>query len=1605
MGLSKLKGRYEVEEVIAETGMSVVYRAFDKVVKRQIALKTLLDITDKTALQLFQKECEDLISLIHPNIVEIYDIGQLEEGGVTRPYLVMPLLPGVTLDSLIRTSSQRLTVERSIDIICQACRGLQAAHDKGLVHRDVKPSNIFVLEDDSVKIIDFGVAHRLGTTRTVSCKGTLLYMSPEQIENKALSAVSDIFSLGVVCYETLTRRRPFEGSTEEEVVNSILKTIPPPTSKLNPAVSPILSQAIHKAMAKLPWHRYSSAKEFGNTLQRALRNEPIEMFNPARIGPRIQRACEAFAKGDYQLADEIVNELEAEGHLDVSITELRQQTEQAIRKKKIAQLLDSARVRMEECEYPLALQAVHEVLQLEPNHTEALALKTKIENMRTEGDINEWLRLARQHIDRFDFNHAREALQRILQLRPKEGRARQLVSEIDRLEQEYVRVRQEKEQLYQSAVEADRRGDISSALNLLERVVDMDKRAPELSTPGRGTAYQNLYNKVRSEHEAIKSAYAEARRQLETQNFKGALSICTAQLAQYPSHALFQALKIDVEEQRRQAISALIAEIDRKGEAEPDLDRRVAVLEQAVRDNLGESHFEQLLERTREKRDLVESIVARARGHEQSNQFSEAVAQWEILETIYPRYPGLSLEIERVNRRREQQLRAEARTRWVEQIDRILETHEYARALEVLGKAQAEFPSDAEFAELEKLTRNGLDRAEEVGRLLDQARKEIAEQRYEQGLETLRRAYELDNENPAVRALLLDTLVERARILVDQDPAVAELFLRQALEMEPAHSLANGLLSQVKDRQRDEFVDGCVSQARQLQTAGDVRGAVQVLDQGLTMYPNEARITQLRASLGKGLQDKRRRDLEEVRRISRESETVMDSPTLQGYSKKLEELTRHYTGDEEFESAARPVRQRLETFVRAERLRGSAEKPEPKPRPKTVSKPLSRWALILGAAGVLGAITLGIGVAKLVRWIQIHRQERQAQQQVLTEGDLEVSTSPAGASVWVNDKQVGTATSALLLKFAPGPVQVEARLPGYQSARASAQVQAGRRASIPLTLVPLLSLRILCTGNMKATIDNEEPVDIQEGQLVREFSSGKHLVKVSTSGGAGGFSFEVVPGGPAVITETPRMREMAALLVSNFGEQGRVYASNAPMKLKLDGQATRDLIPDGLDLPRLSAGNHELELGEGRNLRKKVIEIGPARVLTAIIDSDPNTGTLLVEADQDGADIVILAGNREIRRGQTRNGRYRRSLAAKMYTVRAFKEGFDADPPEVQVDIQKGEDSRVAFKFQPRIGTASVTIRSNPGAELFVDSNPLTTVPPEGVYTISGLSSGRHTFEARHRGFQPKQEFLELVAGRETRIIDLHLARNPGVVEIARHPADSAVTYVRAGDPTPHVFNGNRQSLPEGDYIFTARRAGFDDKTVPVHVTTDGTSEVDLRQTEAKDRPPPPPPVTMRDWGEGVWKQETADDWYHRHGGGYILFPRSLGAGAIEFSVYWEGGRSFGRRGPAQWLLNYIDQRNHLLCELDDEGFQVISVSDGRKKTLTSKRIPVTKAKKYTIRVDVRPDSITHSVKKGNGWEIVETTRGSGLAAGKFGFLIAGSQDLYVMNFSFQAGS
>lgn len=933
-----LKDRYEIREVLGRGGMGVVYKAFDTVVKRDVALKTILDIADLKALELFHKEYETLASISHPNIVEIFDLGEFGEANEPIPYFVMPLLSGMTLDRIIKTASHRLTVERSIEIISQTCRGLQAAHERGLVHRDMKPSNIFVMDDDAVKIIDFGVVHKADAQSTKGLKGTLLYMPPELIEMKLPSALSDIFSLGVVAYETLTQRRPFDRGNQYEIIQAVRSHIPPPASDFNSAVSQTVSRVIHKAMAKQPYHRFSTTRELAETLQKALRGETIEIFDPAKIQPRIQRATKAFEQGDYQFSDEILTELGAEGHIDPQMSTLRRQLDQAVRQKRVLQLLESARTRFEEKEYPLAMQKVEEVLQLEPDNASALALKKNIEDERTEEKIEDWFRLVRQHIDNHAYTHARQALENVLQLRPTESRGRQLLAEVGRLESEYLALRDEKEQLYKGAVDAWQKGEVSSALLKLERALEIDRKAPDTAVPERSATYQNFYNQVRSEHDAMNNSYAEARKCLADGNFARALEVCNECMTKYPSHALFQSLKFDVEEQQRQELSRYVAEVDRQVEAEPDLDKRVNILKDALNLHSGEPHFERSLRIMREKRDLVSSIVAKARLYEERGQFNEASGQWEILQTIYSQYPGLNVETERLIQRRVQQAREESKARVVTQVDRQLHQDNFAAALELLQKSKDEFPDDPELGELEKQARQGVDRTAEALKLLEKGQALGKKRRYEEATEIFRNARQLDESNSAIRAALVDTLAERARLALDTDWRAAEDLLSQALDLDPAHSQAKSLRTLAQDKKREEFVNQCVSQARQLQGSGDLEGAAKQVEQGLATYPYEPRFAQLRSTLDREMKEAKRRqarrnDLDEMGHLDRQAEKAADEEAIKSLSDNAKSIAGRYPDDAEFRSVAESIASRLASAV----ARLELEKTDPglpsRPRP------------------------------------------------------------------------------------------------------------------------------------------------------------------------------------------------------------------------------------------------------------------------------------------------------------------------------------------------------------------------------------------------------------------------------------------------------------------------------------------------------------------------------------------------------------------------------------------------------------------------------------------------------------------------------------------------
>jgi eukaryotic-like serine/threonine-protein kinase len=846
-------GRYRTEEPpIGEGGMGVVYKAFDTITKRFVAVKTVKGSVHHESIEMFQKEWTVLARLCHPNIVDILDIGELTENGQQKPYFVMPLLPGATLDKLIKNCGQRLTPERTLEIICQACRGLQAAHDQGLVHRDIKPSNLFVMQDDTVKIIDFGVVHLADAESRTGLKGTLHYIAPEQLELKPATSRSDIFSLGVVCYEALTGRKPFDGKSDDEVMEAIRSQMPLPVSELNPAVNNQINRAVHRALAKPPYHRFSSAREFSEILQRSLRGERVEIFDRSRIQPRINRVKKALKEGDYQFAIDILGELESEGNIDPEMSPLRVQAEQAIRAKMIYQLLDSARSRMEEEEYPLALQDVQRVLELEPMNIDALALKENIERQRGAAQIDKWYYIAEQHVGNKLYGKARQAVEEILKIDSSHKPARSLLAEIRRGEQETAKLSQEKQQLYDSALRAYRSGDISSALSKLERVIELGKLAP--GHPNTDAQYLAFYEQIRSERDELRKSYTEGKKALQSRNFERALAICTEVLSRRPGEPLFESLKIEIEDVRRQENSSAIAHFQSRIESEPDLERKYAVLKEAVNQFPEEQMFQHSLKLLKQRRDLVNSIVSRARYYESQGQFLEAFNQWDVLRNIYSQYPGLEFELQRLTRKQEAYLRDEVKANWVERIDRALIAGDSRAAQDLVITALRETPEDGELIRMRALVEKAAETSAWARARVEEAKNLAARADYLPAIEKLRAVRKIDDKDPSLTAALTSSLVEHARVLAQREWRTALPFVEEALALNPADAGARSISLLIEEARRREQVERCLMEGRELQTRGNLKGALEKVGQGLSEFPNDMRLSQLRSTLSAALE-------------------------------------------------------------------------------------------------------------------------------------------------------------------------------------------------------------------------------------------------------------------------------------------------------------------------------------------------------------------------------------------------------------------------------------------------------------------------------------------------------------------------------------------------------------------------------------------------------------------------------------------------------------------------------------------------------------------------------------------------------------------------------
>ena len=401
-------GRYDILDRIGFGGMGMVFRGRDPHIGRMVAIK-LLRVADEDLHDRFLREAQSAGSLKHPNIVTIYDFGE-HEGA---PYIIMEYVEGTTLAEHIKQNIP-LTLARKLELLEELAAGLEYAHNKGVVHRDVKPANVMVDREGILRILDFGIARMTdsGLTQTGMIMGTPNYMSPEQVEGKASDRRSDIFAAGLVMYELLSYHQAFPGETMHQVMNAIVRQTPVALRARVPDLDPALETIVNRAIEKEPARRYQTMAAMGTHIAR-LRS---------KLGPDEEPA---FDEGTIISGPASAIPARTDRH----VIEQR-------RAERIQTLLKSAHRALDTGRYVEALDACEQVALISPEDAEAAALMEQARAALDQQQVEQLIAEARSCLGEGDMPAAAELARRALGIDAENPQVRALVDEISAIERD-----------------------------------------------------------------------------------------------------------------------------------------------------------------------------------------------------------------------------------------------------------------------------------------------------------------------------------------------------------------------------------------------------------------------------------------------------------------------------------------------------------------------------------------------------------------------------------------------------------------------------------------------------------------------------------------------------------------------------------------------------------------------------------------------------------------------------------------------------------------------------------------------------------------------------------------------------------------------------------------------------------------------------------------------------------------------------------------------------------------------------------------------------------------------------------------------------------------
>lgn len=853
-------GKYQIVEAIGKGGMGVVYKALDPRIGRVVAIKTLFRHSDvePEMLQRFLQEARSAGTLSHKNIITIYEMD--EDAG--QAFIAMEFLEGEDLRSAIARRAP-ISLERKLQILMEVCEGLAHAHAAGVIHRDIKPGNIFITRSRQVKILDFGLA-RVATseqTLTGTSMGTPSYMSPEQVRGEKLDHRTDIFSLGVVAYELLTYVKPFQAETDIATAFKVTHTEPDPIDKVDPRIPVEIASIVACAMEKDPAKRYQQAEDLYRELEAArglLEERKRAVREEARAS--VAKLAELVRPNRSMVEDiaEALAEMQAAAPEFFDAT-LPAQTGELTRRRKGPQpdylgLLDLRDRARRECE---------RVVQLVETRKQTAYLLSEVEDLERSGELESAVKIL-DFILREDPTHpAAVKLKKHLAARLEEKRL---------TEERARRLAELLEQGRACFAAQDWKGCLESLEALLELEPGHAQASALLADARRKLREQE---EAEAQHRLAESALAESRQALSAGALRQARASLERALSAWPDIADGQELRAEIEKaeraaeaeaaRRRQAAALLSqAQVLAKGNEEEALARLQEALKLQPDDPAAlelRAGIEARLARRRRVHELVRQAADRLSADDPRR------AQALLLE---------ALELEPDHAQAHAFL-GEARQKIAQQEAREKARRRALAAIERARKALAARNLDA--------ARQGLEEALDASADIEGA-EALAEE--------IARA-ETEEREKREREHQIRDLLSRIRIAQDQGAYEEALsLLARVLELEPGHRQALEKQREIEAarraaeaaaRKRREKIAAVIRRAREAAQYGDLAKAIELA----RSVAGEAEAAEEADELASAWQAEldRRREIEEAKR--RKVEQLMESARVLLSAKALEE--------------------------------------------------------------------------------------------------------------------------------------------------------------------------------------------------------------------------------------------------------------------------------------------------------------------------------------------------------------------------------------------------------------------------------------------------------------------------------------------------------------------------------------------------------------------------------------------------------------------------------------------------------------------------------------------------------------------------------------------